>query len=124
MQRHSCLLEHNQVINLRQDDEIIEQTLKSLQENEDMIPPEDSEVKIEEIINEPEEDIQKTITDIGTTASQETSGKIKRKETRGRKKKTADFFVDPEVSASRLRFGLRNSGFGLKVEDSYHNDDL
>ena len=104
MQRHSCLREHNQVINLRQDDEIIEQTLKSLQENEDMIPPEDSEVKIEEIINEPEEDIQKTITDIGTSASQETSGKIKRKETRGRKKKTADFFVDPEVEkAEKLK---------------------
>ena len=104
MQRHSCLREHNQVINLRQDDEIIEQTLKSLQENEDMIPPEDPEVKIEEIINEPEGDIQKTITDIGTTASQETSGKIKRRETRGRKKKAADFFVDPEVEkAEKLK---------------------
>ena len=97
MQRHSCLRENNQVINLRQDDAIIDQAIKSLQGNEDMISPEDSEVKIEEINNEPEENIQKTKMDIDTPAGVETTEKIKRKETRGRKKKTADFFVDPEV---------------------------
>ena len=71
-----------------------------------MIPPEDSEVKIEEIINEPcaEENIQKTSTNIDTPVGKETTGKIKRKETRGRKKKTADFFVDPEVEkAEKLK---------------------